>query len=354
MLLRIAKTTCSLALFVLFAVLLFVMVGLYRPLNIPGGKAVFVVDKGLGAGSVARALKAREFIRARLPFVAAYRLFFHPAPIKAGEYELTSALRTKGLLDILVKGRVLLHSVTVPEGLTAREVLPLLSSLLADGDRGFEAALLDARPIAALDDRAGDLEGYLFPETYSFPRGVAAAEVIETMVNQFKIVFGELWRSRARELRMSVRQAVILASLIEKETSVPGEKPLVSAVFHNRLRIGMKLDCDPTVIYALKLKGIATGRLTRQDLFLDSPYNTYRRAGLPPGPICNPGRESIQAALYPAAEPYLFLSPGRTADIASAAPFPSTPPRSGNTVTGVDQGEAYAPSPLLQNTGILI
>ena len=307
MLLRIAKTAFSLATLVLFAVLLFVAVELYRPLNIPGGSAVFLVEKGMGAGSVARTLKARGFIRARLPFVAAYRLFSHPAPIKAGEYELTSPLRVKGLLDILVKGRVLLHSVAVPEGLTALEVLPLLSSLLGDGDGGFEAAFHDPRPIAALDDRAGDLEGYLFPETYSFPRGIAASEAIGTMVNQFKGVFDEPWRSRARELRMSVRQAVILASLIEKETSFPGEKPLVSAVFHNRLRISMKLDCDPTVIYALKLKGAYAGVLTRQDMSLDSPYNTYRRAGLPPGPICNPGREALQAALYPAPGPYLYF-----------------------------------------------
>jgi len=307
MLLRIAKTAFSLALLVLFAVLLFVAIELYRPLNMPEGKAVFVVEKGMGAASVARALKNRDFIRARLPLVAAYRLFFHPAKIKAGEYELARPLREKGLLDILVKGRVMLHSVTVPEGLTAREVLPLVSSLLADGDSGFEAAVHDARPVAALDDRAGDLEGYLFPETYSFPRGVAAAEVVGTMVNQFKGVFGEPWKSRAGELRMSVRRAVILASLIEKETSIPGEKRLVSAVFHNRLRIGMKLDCDPTIIYALKLKGATAGRLTRQDLSLDSPYNTYRHAGLPPGPICNPGRQALEAALYPAAEPYLYF-----------------------------------------------
>jgi UPF0755 protein len=307
MLLRIAKTAFSLALLVLFAALLFVTIELYRPLNIPGGKAVFVVEKGMGAGSVARALKDGGFIRARLPFVAAYRLFFRPAKIKAGEYELVGPLGEKGLLEVLVKGRVMLHPVTLPEGLTAWEVLPLVSSLLADGDRGFEAALHDARPIAALDDRAVDLEGYLFPETYSFPRGIAAAEVIGTMVNQFQNVFGEAWKSRAGELRMSVREAVILASLIEKETSVPGEKRLVSAVFHNRLRIGMKLDCDPTIIYALKLKGSYAGRLTRQELSLDSPYNTYRYAGLPPGPICNPGREALEAALYPAAEPYLYF-----------------------------------------------
>jgi UPF0755 protein len=307
MFLRIVKTAVALALLVLFASLLFVAVELYRPLNIPEGKAVFVVERGAGASSVSRSLKDRGFIRARLPFLAAYRLFFHPAPIKAGEYELILPLRQKGLLDVLVKGRVTLHSVTVPEGLTARETLPLFSSLLAGGASGSEAALRDTRPVAAVDDRAADLEGYLFPETYSFPREVSAAEVVGAMVNQFKSVFGERWRSRAAELRMSIRETVILASLIEKETSILAEKRQVSAVFHNRLKIGMKLDCDPTITYALKLKGAYTGQLLRKDLTLDSPYNTYLHAGLPPGPICNPGREALEAALYPAAAPYLYF-----------------------------------------------
>jgi UPF0755 protein len=307
MLLRIVKTAVSLALLVLFAILLFIAVEFYRPLTVPDSKAVFVVEKGMGASSVSRALKDRGFIRARLPFVAAYRLFFYPAKIKAGEYELVLPLRQKGLLDLLVKGRVMLHSVTVPEGLTVREILPLVSPLLADGGIGFEASARDTRPVAAFDDLAADLEGYLFPETYSFPKGVTAAEAVGTMVNQFKSVFGESWRSRAGELRMSVRQTVILASLIEKETSVPSEKPLVSAVFHNRLKIGMKLDCDPTIIYALKLKGAYAGQLLRKNLTLDSPYNTYRHAGLPPGPICNPGRKALEAALYPAAAPYLYF-----------------------------------------------
>ncbi len=310
MLLRIAKTAFSLALLVLFASLLLIALELYRPLSLPDAKAVFVVERGMGVGSLARALRERGFIRARLPLVISYRLLFYPAKIKAGEYELTSSVREKDLLDILVKGQVMLHSVTVPEGLTAREVLPLVSFLLADGAAGFDAAWRDTRRVAALDEQAPDLEGYLFPETYSFPRGVQAAEVVGTMVNQFNREFGEAWRSRAGELRMSVREVVTLASLIEKETSIPGEKRLVSAVFHNRLRIGMKLDCDPTVIYALKLKGAYNGHLTHQDMSLDSPYNTYRHAGLPPGPICNPGREAIEAALYPAAEPYLYFVAG--------------------------------------------
>lgn len=310
MLLRIVKTAISLALIGLLASLLLAALELYRPLSLPEGGAIFVVEKGMGASSVARALKNRKFIRSRLPFAAVYRLFFYPAKIKAGEYELARPLSEKGLLDMLVKGRVMLHSVTVPEGLTAREVRPLVSLLLGDGDSAFDAAVRDTRLVAAFDDRAVDLEGYLFPETYAFARGVPAAEVVGTMVNQFQQEFGETWRARAGDLRMSIREAVILASLIEKETSIAQEKRLVSAVFHNRLKIGMKLDCDPTVIYALKLKGVYSGRLTRKDLALDSPYNTYRHSGLPPGPICNPGREAIEAALYPAAESYLYFVAG--------------------------------------------
>ena len=216
-------------------------------------------------------------------------------------------LGEEDLLDRLVKGRVMLHSVTIPEGLTAREVLPLVSPLLGDGEARFEAAVRDTRLVAAFDDRAQDLEGYLFPETYSFPGGVAAEEVVAAMVVEFTKVFGEASRTRARELHLTVRQAVTLASLIEKETAIPEERRLVSAVFHNRLRIGMKLDCDPTVIYALKLKGTYGGRLTKKDLALSSPYNTYVSGGLPPGPICNPGRDALEAALEPAPEPYLYF-----------------------------------------------
>jgi UPF0755 protein len=307
MLLRIIRTALTLALILIFGVLLWVGIEFYRPLRLPEGKSVVVVGKGMGARAVARVLTERGFIRSPLPFIASYRLFFHPQKIKAGEYEIAPPMREKDVLDILVKGRVMLHSVTIPEGLTASEILPLVSPLLGDGEAAYDAALRDTRPIAALDDRAADLEGYLFPETYSFPRGVPAGEVITAMVGEFESVFGEAWRSRARELRLTVRQAVILASLIEKETSIPEERPLVSAVFHNRLRIGMKLDCDPTIIYALKLKGNYAGRLTRKELSLDSPYNTYLYGGLPPGPICNPGREALQAALYPAPEPYLYF-----------------------------------------------
>jgi UPF0755 protein len=127
------------------------------------------------------------------------------------------------------------------------------------------------------------------------------------MVAQFKDVFSSQWSRRAAELGMSIREVVTLASLIEKETSVADEKPIVSGVFHNRLRIGMKLDCDPTIIYALKEEGVFDGNLRKRDMSWDNPYNTYRYSGLPPGPIANPGRDSIEAALYPADVDYLYF-----------------------------------------------
>ncbi|MFZ2055159.1 MAG: endolytic transglycosylase MltG [Candidatus Aminicenantales bacterium] len=307
MLRKIIKNGFAVASIVLFALFIWLAVSLYRPQAFEPGQVHVEVEKGMGANAVARLLKERGIIGARLPFVVSYRLFFHPRKIKAGEYVLTSPLQTKEILDILVKGRVYLHPVTIPEGLTAREIAPLISPLLAEGEAGFIKAFRDPGPILSLDPQAENLEGYLFPETYSFPKNISSVDAVQAMIGQFRTVFSGAWAARADSLRMSVRQIVTVASLIEKETSLPEEKRLVSAVFHNRLRIGMKLDCDPTIIYALKQKGLFNGNLTKRDLALDSPYNTYRYSGLPPGPICNPGKEALEAAIHPAPEDYLYF-----------------------------------------------
>ena len=127
------------------------------------------------------------------------------------------------------------------------------------------------------------------------------------MVSQFKTVFNKGWQKQAHKIGLTIREVVILASLIEKETSLPEERRLVSAVFHNRLKMGMKLDCDPTIVYVLKLESRFEGRLHSKDMKLDSPYNTYLYRGLPPGPVCNPGRESLLAALFPADVNYLYF-----------------------------------------------
>ncbi len=304
---KIIRTGIVLAVIALFGLLAWLAASLYRLRNFDPTKVQVEIEKGMGANVVARLLEEKGVIGGRIPFIISYRLFFHPQKIKAGEYVLTSPLRTKEVLEILTKGRVYLHSVTIPEGLTAREIAPLLAPLLADGEEGFVKAIRDPGPILSLDPEAQSLEGYLFPETYSFPKNISSDNAVQAMTGQFRTVFDGAWAARGDSFRMSIRQVVILASLIEKETSVPEEKRLVSAVFHNRLRIGMKLDCDPTIIYALKQNGLFDGNLTKRDMALDSPYNTYRHAGLPPGPICNPGKEALEAAVHPAPENYLYF-----------------------------------------------
>jgi UPF0755 protein len=270
----------------------------------PGGFGIvlFEVEKGQNVRTVAEALKARGLLRKSTPFILLYKFFYRPRSIRAGEYALRPGLQ----------GKVHLYPVTVAEGLTGTETFEVFISASFGNKESFAAAFAGTAEIALLDPKAADLEGYLFPETYHFPKGAAAAEILNRMVSQFKEILGPDERRRAAELGMSPRDVVILASLIEKETSRLEEKPLVSAVFHNRLRLGMKLDCDPTIIYALKRAGPFEGPLRTKDLKFDSPYNTYLYRGLPPGPICNPGRGSIKAALFPASADFLYFVADRT------------------------------------------
>ncbi len=307
MFLRIVKIALIFFVIASIAMALWLAYGLSARQTLPSQSTLFEVPRGEGLGSVARRLKQEGIIQNRLAFLAAYRLFYAPQTIKAGEYAFTSPVRARDILSALVEGRVHLHAVTIPEGLTGLEIAPLFAPVLADGESGFRSAFQDPAPIVALDPEAKDLEGYLFPETYHVARGIPSAEAIQLMVAEFRSVLDERWRMRARTLGLSIRQVVTLASLIEKETAIDAEKPLVSAVFHNRLRLGMKLDCDPTIIYALKQMGLFHGNLTKRDMLLDSPYNTYLHAGLPPGPICNPGKAAIEAALFPADESYLYF-----------------------------------------------
>jgi len=268
---------------------------------------IFEVEKGKGAEAIARSLKEKGVIKKEWPFLLGYQLFYSPQSLKAGEYSLSLPLSTKKVLRILTEGQIYLHPLTIPEGLTGQEISELLNSLNFAKEEDFLEAFSQTDAVASWDEEAQNLEGYLFPETYFFPKGTSAQEIISTMVSQFKGVFREEWKMRAQDMGLSLREVVILASLVEKETSIPEEKKLVSSVFHNRLRRRMKLDCDPTIIYVLKQEGRFGGRLRYKDLRYDSPYNTYLYSGLPPGPICNPGRESLQAALYPAEEDFLYF-----------------------------------------------
>jgi UPF0755 protein len=273
----------------------------------PAASVFFEVQKGRSVRAVAADLGRRKIIRSPLAVTLASELYYSRQRPKAGEYEFTFPASARDVLFKTFRGRIYLWPLTVPEGLTADEVAELVSAQGGVDPDAFRATFHKTSLVAEWDSAAPDLEGYLFPDTYLVPRRVQAAELVEAMVGEFRKVMPEGQRERAAELGMSVREAVVLASLIEKETALASERPLVSAVFHNRLRLGMKLDCDPTVIYALRLEDKYSGRLLSRDLQFPSPYNTYLHAGLPPGPICSPGRSSLEAALHPAAEPYLYF-----------------------------------------------
>lgn len=303
--LRIIKSCLFLSLILLLGGSFWLTEEVSRPLRITPENNSLEIENGLNVRQIGDFLVAKKLVRSSFPFLVSYHIFADRRALQAGEYLLANDESIKSLLVKLIKGQVRLHAIVIREGMTAAEVAELLSFL--GNPQEFLRAIEDPTLIADLDSQARDLEGYLFPETYYFPKKIPAAQALKTIISQFRQVFEPAWQKRGAQLGLSVREAVILASLIEKETSLPAERPLVSAVFHNRLRLGMKLDCDPTVIYALKKNGLTIEKLKQADLMFPSPYNTYLHAGLPPGPICNPGREALKAALFPAPVNFLYF-----------------------------------------------
>ena len=253
---------------------------------------------------VAARLEREGLIRNRLYFVAFGRLTGSERALKPGEYALTTAMRPLEILDRFRRGMVILHSFTIPEGYTARQIAQALGEAGAGSPDDFLRLVGDPELIRSLGLDLPTLEGYLFPDTYAFPRRVETEEIVRRMVARFQAVYRREWDARAAELGMTRHQIVTLASIIEKETSAEAERPFISGVFHNRLRLRMPLQSDPTVIYATPA---FDGNLRKVDLRRDSPYNTYRRRGLPPGPIANPGQKALEAALYPVAVDYLYF-----------------------------------------------
>jgi len=224
--------------------------------------------------------------------------------IKAGEYAFYAAMRPSEVLDRMVRGESRTVRVTIPEGFTMRQIADLLQEKGVAEGGAFLSLVSDPVFARSLGIQGDTLEGFLFPDTYRFTRGMGEKRIATTLVNRFQAVFNEAYRRRLAELSLTPEELVTLASIIEKETAAPDERYLVSAVLHNRLKAGMPLQSDPTVIY-----GIAgfNGNLTKDDLRKAHPHNTYLTKGLPPGPIANPGEASLKAALYPAAVPYLYF-----------------------------------------------
>jgi UPF0755 protein len=265
---------------------------------------IMVVPEGATFRQVADQLKSRGLIRSRWVFVQLGKLNAAERRIIPGEYELHPALSPSEILAKLLNGRVVLHAVTIPEGFTAVQIAQVLEQKGLCQAEEFVKFVHDRAFIRALELDEANLEGYLFPDTYRFPRGITPQQAITAMVSGLWRVFTPDMRTRAKEMNMTVHQVLTLASVIEKETSVEGEQGLIAGVFHNRLRKRIPLQSDPTVIYGLRA---FDGNLRKRDLAAYSPYNTYRIRGLPPGPIANPGLTAIRAALYPISSNFLYF-----------------------------------------------
>lgn len=265
------------------------------------------VPPGASPNTIGRSLAAAGVVRDLATFRYALARSGQARRLKAGEYRFDRLMKPAEVIDMIARGAVYLRTITFREGLSIRQMGAQYEQAGFGPASDFVKAATNVGLIADLDPDARDLEGYLFPDTYALPRRATVSELIERMVANFRSVVTADLIARAGARGLSVRELVTLASIVEKETGKPEERPLVAAVYANRLRIGMGLQCDPTVIYALERAGRYTGNLTREDLRFDSPYNTYRYAGLPPGPIAAPGRASLEATVAPADVPFIYF-----------------------------------------------
>jgi len=285
--------------------LLYALLVLTLPLNLRGERRQVVIPQGTPFKGVVRILDEGGLLRSPMGFHLMARLMGVTERVQAGEYELSTTMPPAVILRKLVTGDVMKYRITIPEGYTVRQIALRLQELgIIEDQEQFLSLTFSPDFAAGLGIGAKSIEGYLFPDTYLLPKGVSPIEIIKTMVGKFKQVYGPDCEHRAAELGMTDREVVILASIIEKETGVSEERPLISAVFHNRLKRGIPLCSDPTVIYGIPS---FDGNLRKRDLERKTPYNTYLKRGLPPGPIANPGRSSLLAALYPAPVQYLYF-----------------------------------------------
>jgi UPF0755 protein len=285
---------------------------LHRRLNVPyrgfTSSEVFVdLPAGTSVSGIADRLASAGVVSDPLTFRIAARLSGADRQLQAGEYRFSEPISAFQVVTKIAEGDVFTHPITFPEGLTIREMAALFEKAGLGPAAAFEKAAANTSLAAGFDPGARSLEGYLFPSTYALGRQGGADATVRAMVEAFEVAFHPELRAEAVTRGMTVREVVTLASLIEKETAQASERPIVSAVYHNRLTRKMPLQCDPTVVYALMRAGKWTGNIRKPDLQIKSPYNTYVYPGLPPGPIASPGRASIEAAIRPADVPYLYF-----------------------------------------------
>jgi len=265
---------------------------------------VVTVSQGQTLNTTAAILYRKNLIKNADKFVLIARFKGYDKQLKAGEYLLSAAMTPLQLLDIMVKGTVRLYKLTIPEGYNLFQIAELVEASNLGTRTDFIQAATDAVRVHQNGLEGKTFEGYLFPDTYFFPKGVSIDSMIRAMVKRFWSIFIPEWQARAKDLGLTVHQVVTLASIIEKETGAAFERPIISSVFHNRLNKKMRLESDPTVIYGIEN---FDGNLTRKHLTTSTPYNTYKIRGLPIGPIANPGAASLKAALYPDETKYIYF-----------------------------------------------
>jgi len=272
-----------------------VYLGTERPYRGYAAEEQFVdIPSGLSTRAIGDRLVAAGVVRDSLTFRAALWRSGRDTRLKAGEYHFSESMTPVAVIDKLARGDVFVVHVTFPEGLNVFEMAKIFES------KGFGSA-------KSFVEAGKRLEGFLFPETYALSRHTDAAKLVQQMKEAFERALTPEMRAAAEARGLTIQQLVTLASIVEKETGNPSERPIVASVYENRLRIGMALQCDPTVIYALELAGRYDGNIHRDDLQFDSPYNTYRYPGLPPGPIASPGRASLDAVVHPMDTEFLFF-----------------------------------------------
>ena len=277
---------------------------LFVPVS-PTGQKFVLLRPGYSTRRIAAELKSAKVIRSEYSFVI-WHYFHRKHSLKAGEYLFESPANEIDVHKRLVRGDIYVYTVVIPEGYTMFDIANAIQeSGLGSRDEFLKIAQSETALVSDLAPEAHSLEGYLFPNTYQFTRTQSMPEMVSAMVKQFRQIAQQIG------LTNDVQKTVTMASIIEKETGIPDERPLVASVYYNRLANHIALDADPSVIYAELLKGNYQGALHHADMRIDSPYNTYRHPGLPPGPIGNPGKSSLEAAMHPAqTDYYYFVSDG--------------------------------------------
>lgn len=294
-----------------------VAVYFYRSLEYPPSppkpeEAIVFFPFGTSTSEIFRKLEAEGVVKPAWLAGAYYRVARSATSLQAGEYRFQRPTPLSVVIGRMGRGDVLRHAIVIPEGLTAEETFELFWSRGISRPEAFRNALHNRQLVASIDRDAPDLEGFLFPDTYLVTRSTSARQIVETMLANFRRHFAPEMRARAETAGLTEREAVTLASIVQKETSLDREASLIAGVYWNRLRRRMRLQADPTVAYALKRDARWTGTLYRSDYGYESPFNTYLVEGLPPGPICNPGLEALRAAVSPARTEYLYFVADRT------------------------------------------